>query len=121
MISNYFDYILRQGPAPAPPRSTNRDLVGRSPVRAVEPLEGRRLARELCRDFRAYAPARITEASAALRDRNAPRLREAAHKLGGLLSVYTHEEAIARAPGTDLPVSHAARELARRIRDGLNR
>ena len=33
---------------------------------------------------------------------------------------YTHDEAIGRAD-TELPISHAARELARKIRDGLTR
>ncbi|WP_165235406.1 ATP-binding protein [Aquisphaera insulae] len=43
----------------------------------------------LCQDFRAYAPARLAEVSDATRSRDAPRLREAAHKLGGLLSVFS--------------------------------
>ena len=33
----------------------------------------------------------------------------------------THDEAIARAPDTELPISDKARELARKIRDGLTR
>jgi hypothetical protein len=33
----------------------------------------------------------------------------------------THDEAIRRAQDTELPISHAARELARKIRDGLTR
>lgn len=33
---------------------------------------------------------------------------------------FTHDEAIARAPDTELPISHEARALAGRIRDGLN-
>jgi hypothetical protein len=33
----------------------------------------------------------------------------------------THDEAIARAHDTELPISNRARELARRIRDGLTR
>ena len=45
--------------------------------------------REMCRDFRAYAPARIAEVHDALRDMDAPRLREAAHKLCGLLSAFS--------------------------------
>jgi hypothetical protein len=45
--------------------------------------------REMCRDFRAYAPARLAEMGDALRDRDAPRLREAAHKLCGLLSAFS--------------------------------
>ena len=45
--------------------------------------------RELCQDFHAYAPDRLAEVSDALRDQDAPRLREAAHKLYGLLSVFS--------------------------------
>jgi PAS domain S-box-containing protein len=51
--------------------------------------------RELCRDFRAFTPARIAELSAALRDRDATRLREAAHKLCGLLSAFSTAAATA--------------------------
>jgi CheY-like chemotaxis protein len=36
--------------------------------------------RELCQDFQTYAPSRLAEVSDALRDQDAPRLREAAHK-----------------------------------------
>ncbi len=45
--------------------------------------------RELCQDFHTYAPDRLAEVSDALRDQDAPRLREAAHKLYGLLSVFS--------------------------------
>jgi PAS domain S-box-containing protein len=45
--------------------------------------------RELCQDFQTYAPARLTEVGDALRDQDAPRLREAAHKLRGLLSAFS--------------------------------
>jgi two-component system, sensor histidine kinase and response regulator len=45
--------------------------------------------RELCQDFRAFAPDQIREAGDALRDGDAPRLREAAHKLYGLLSAFS--------------------------------
>ena len=45
--------------------------------------------RELCGDFRAYAPARIAEVIDALRDRDAPRLSQAAHRLCGLLSAFS--------------------------------
>ena len=37
--------------------------------------------RGLCQDFQAYVPARLAEMGEALRDRDAPRLRQAAHKL----------------------------------------
>ncbi len=30
---------------------------------------------------------------------------------------YSHDEALERAPETELPISHKARELARKIRD----
>jgi CheY-like chemotaxis protein/anti-sigma regulatory factor (Ser/Thr protein kinase) len=45
--------------------------------------------REICRDFWAYAPGRIAEVRDALRDGDAPRLSGAAHKLRGLLSVFS--------------------------------
>jgi two-component system sensor histidine kinase/response regulator len=45
--------------------------------------------REMCQDFHAYAPARLAEVGDALRDQDAPRLREAAHKLCGLLSAFS--------------------------------
>jgi PAS domain S-box-containing protein len=45
--------------------------------------------RGMCQDFQAYGPARLAEMGAALRDRVAPRLREAAHKLCALLSAFS--------------------------------
>ena len=42
-----------------------------------------------CQDFRTYLPGRLAEAGDALRAGDAPRLREAAHKLCGLLSVFS--------------------------------
>ncbi len=45
--------------------------------------------RELCQDFRTYAPSRLAEVGDALRDRDALRLRESAHKLYGLLSAFS--------------------------------
>jgi len=44
---------------------------------------------ELCQDFLAYAPARLAEVSDALRVKDAPRLREAAHKFRGLLAAFS--------------------------------
>jgi response regulator RpfG family c-di-GMP phosphodiesterase len=43
----------------------------------------------LCQDFRTYAPARLAEVGDALRDRNAPRLRQAAHKFCALLFTFS--------------------------------
>jgi CheY-like chemotaxis protein/HPt (histidine-containing phosphotransfer) domain-containing protein len=45
--------------------------------------------RELCQDFQTYAPGRLDEVRGALRDGDARRLREAAHKLCGLLSAFS--------------------------------
>jgi HPt (histidine-containing phosphotransfer) domain-containing protein len=46
------------------------------------------LLRKMCRHFQTFVPDRLAEVSEALRDRNAPRLREAAHKLGGMVSSF---------------------------------
>ena len=43
----------------------------------------------MCQDFQAYVPARLAEMGEALRDRDAPRLREAAHKLCPLLFAFS--------------------------------
>jgi CheY-like chemotaxis protein len=43
----------------------------------------------MCRDFRTYAPAGMAEAGEAVRDGDAPRLCETAHKLCALLSAFS--------------------------------
>ncbi len=43
----------------------------------------------ICRAFRAGLPGQLRAVQDALRDRNAPRLREAAHKLAGMVSVFS--------------------------------
>ena len=55
------------------------------------------LLRKLCQHFRAFVPGRLAEASEALRDRNTLRLREAAHKLGGMISSFSSTAAEAAA------------------------
>ncbi len=45
--------------------------------------------RELCADFRDFAPARLAEADEALQKGDIPRLREEAHKLQGLLGAFS--------------------------------
>ena len=45
--------------------------------------------RTMCQDFQAYAPAQLAEVADALRDRNAPRLRRAAHKFSPLLFAFS--------------------------------
>jgi two-component system sensor histidine kinase/response regulator len=47
------------------------------------------LLRKMCRHFQTFAPGRLAEITDALRDRNTSRLREAAHKLGGMASSFS--------------------------------
>jgi CheY-like chemotaxis protein/HPt (histidine-containing phosphotransfer) domain-containing protein/anti-sigma regulatory factor (Ser/Thr protein kinase) len=89
--------------------------------------------RELCRDFLAFAPARIAEVTDALRAGDAPRLREAAHKLRGLLSAFSTaagdlasdlEELAGRGQLVEVPplvgrLETMAQELVRQV-DGLS-
>ena len=89
--------------------------------------------RGLCEDFRSYAPARLAEVVEALRVQDAPRLREAAHKLRGLLSVFStmaddvasnieDQAALGRLDGAQSQVRQLesmARRLTRQI-DGLS-
>jgi PAS domain S-box-containing protein len=55
------------------------------------------LLRKMCRHFQTFAPGSLAEVSEALRDWNPLRLREAAHKLGGMVSSFsaTAAEAVA--------------------------
>jgi two-component system, sensor histidine kinase and response regulator len=61
--------------------------------------------RRMCQDFQTYAPARLAEVGDALRDRDAPRLRRAAHKFCPLLLAFS---TIAGNAASDLE-DHAAR------------
>jgi CheY-like chemotaxis protein len=45
--------------------------------------------RELCQDFQTYVPPRMAAINDALQNQDAPRLREAAHKLCGLLGAFS--------------------------------
>jgi PAS domain S-box-containing protein len=45
--------------------------------------------RRMCQDFQTYAPARLAEVGGALRDRDARRLRQAAHKFSPLLFAFS--------------------------------
>ena len=47
------------------------------------------LLRKMCRHFQTFVPDRLAEVSEALRNRNAPQLREAVHKLGGMVSSFS--------------------------------
>src|SRR5262249_22314560 len=55
------------------------------------------LLRKMCRHFRTFVPGRLAEVTEALRDGNTPRLREAAHKLGGMVSSFSATAAEAAA------------------------
>jgi PAS domain S-box-containing protein len=55
------------------------------------------LLRKMCRHFQTFGPGRLAEVSEALRDRNSLRLREAAHKLGGMVSSFSATAAEAAA------------------------
>jgi hypothetical protein len=43
----------------------------------------------MCQDFQTYAPARMAELAGAMRDGDAPRLRQAAHKFCALLFAFS--------------------------------
>ncbi len=55
------------------------------------------LLRKMCRHFRTFVPGRLAEVSEALQERNPLRLREAVHKLGGMVASFsaTAAEAVA--------------------------
>jgi signal transduction histidine kinase/CheY-like chemotaxis protein/HPt (histidine-containing phosphotransfer) domain-containing protein len=55
------------------------------------------LLRKMCGHFQTFVPGRLAEVSDALQDRDAPRLREVAHKLGGMLSSFSATAAKAAA------------------------
>jgi HPt (histidine-containing phosphotransfer) domain-containing protein len=55
------------------------------------------LLRRMCRHFQTFAPGRLAEVAEALRDRDSLRLREAAHKLGGMVSSFSATAAEAAA------------------------
>jgi two-component system, sensor histidine kinase and response regulator len=53
----------------------------------------------MCHDFPACVPAQLAEVGDALRERDAPRLREAAHKLCGMVAAFS---GVAAAVASDL-------------------
>jgi PAS domain S-box-containing protein len=55
------------------------------------------LLRKMCRHFRTFVPGRLAEVAEALRDHDPPRLREATHKLGGMVSSFSATAAEAAA------------------------
>jgi PAS domain S-box-containing protein len=63
------------------------------------------LLRKMCRHFQTFVPSRLAEVSEALHNRNASHLREAAHKLGGMVSTFS-----ATAAQTVALLGHLGRE-----------
>ena len=51
----------------------------------------------MCQHFQTFVPGRLAEVSEAFRDRDGKRLREAAHKLGGMVSSFSATAAEAAA------------------------
>ena len=82
------DRFARHLPAAPPDAGDPPDLL--DPVVLLAACGGdEECLRELCQDFGTYAPARIAEVRDCLRAGDAPRLREAAHRLCGLLSAFS--------------------------------
>ncbi len=76
---------------PAPPPPEVRDLTS-----LIDPIvllaacgDDADGLHELCLDFQTYAPERLSKLDDAFRAQDAPRLREAAHRLCGLLSAFS--------------------------------
>src|SRR4029077_3035837 len=86
--------VRAPGGSPGIPPPDPRDTEGRQHL--LDPValliacgDEAEWLRGLCRDFQTYVPARLAEMGEALRDRDAPRLREVAHKLCALLSAFS--------------------------------
>src|SRR5262249_31869701 len=47
------------------------------------------LLRKMCRHFQTFLPARLAEVTEAIQDRDDHRLREATHKLGGMVASFS--------------------------------
>ena len=78
-------------PAPPPPPPEAKDLTSLiDPIALLaacgDDADG---LHELCLDFQTYAPERLSKLDDAFRAQDAPRLREAAHRLCGLLSAFS--------------------------------
>jgi PAS domain S-box-containing protein len=77
-------------------RAMSSDLL--DPIALLAACDGdAELLRKMCRHFQSFVPGRLAEVNEALRDRNAPRLRQAAHKLGGMVSTFSATAAEAAA------------------------
>jgi HPt (histidine-containing phosphotransfer) domain-containing protein len=93
------DRVVFGGGVPAPVE-TDIDVLGDllDPAALLAACDGdNELLRKMCRHFRAFVPGRLAEVAEALRDGNSPRLRDAAHKLGGMVSSFSATAAEAAA------------------------
>jgi CheY-like chemotaxis protein/HPt (histidine-containing phosphotransfer) domain-containing protein len=82
--------------APAPGASRPVQSAAGEPVSLLDPIavlracgDDEEMLRGMCRAFQTYLPDRLAEVGDALRGRDAPRLREAAHKLCPLLFAFS--------------------------------
>ena len=82
--------------APAPGASRPVQPATGEPVSLLDPVavlracgDDEEVLRMMCRAFQTYVPKRLAEMGDTLRDRDAPRLREAAHKLCALLFAFS--------------------------------
>jgi hypothetical protein len=82
--------------APAPGGSRPVQPAAGEPVSLLDPVAVLRACEEneealqgMCRALQTYLPARLAEVGDALRGRDAPRLREVAHKLCALLFAFS--------------------------------
>jgi response regulator RpfG family c-di-GMP phosphodiesterase len=83
-------------PASGKPAANAVDLLDPTALLAACGEDAELLAK-MCRHFQAHASDCLAEASESLRERSATRLREAAHKLGGMVSSFSASAAEAAA------------------------
>jgi len=93
------DRVVSGGGAPGPVETDAGIPAGLlDPAALLAACDGEdELLRKMCRHFRTFVPGRLAEVAEALRDGNTPRLREAAHKLGGMVSSFSATAAEAAA------------------------
>jgi PAS domain S-box-containing protein len=85
------DRVVSRGGAPSPVASDpGVPSVALDPARLLAACDGDAdLLRKMCRHFRTFVPGLLEEVSEALRNRDAARLWEATHKLGGTVSSFS--------------------------------
>jgi PAS domain S-box-containing protein len=85
------DRVVSGGGAPGPVETDAGIPAGLlDPAALLAACDGDdELLRKMCRHFRTFVPGRLAEVTEALRDGDAGRLREAAHKLGGMVSSFS--------------------------------